>query len=96
MSATDTPTTTNTRTETEPFGTEEELISGVYALSMAPWPQGARRTLKRAENVTVHRARQLREALEGQDVGARLRAQAAFEEGIAAYRRAMLEMVGLQ
>lgn len=75
---------------------ENELVHGVYTLSMTQWPTGTRATLKRAENVTVHRAQKLRESLEGQDVGAKLAAQAAFEEGIAAYRSAMLAMFDLQ
>lgn len=77
-------------------GTDDEALSGAFTLSHTNWPRGARQRLARAQNVAAHRANLVREAAEGDDLGARLTAQAGFEEAIAGYRAAMLDLFDME
>lgn len=81
---------------TEERNAEHEAISGVYTLAMTQWPEGTRAKLISAQNVAVHRATLLREAVDSGDMGKQWLAQGSFDAAIADYRAVMLSMFELE
>lgn len=100
MAATHTPVhDDNLDAAQEPFGTDAEVVGGVFTLTMMAEKNNLkeqRQRLTRIENICVDRANALRQALEGQDLGTKLTAQANFDRACAEYRAAVLNLFDLE
>lgn len=74
--------------------TEAAFISGVFTAAMLD--STTRQKIARAQSIMVGRAQQLREALEGESLSAKMSAQHRFDEAAVAHRNAILDVFDLE